>query len=127
MDLYGTFYFVSAAISTMKRPKYYSTNTFLLGLTEPAYTPITFVNGPNGELKYVRRVQSLQSVIGDAVSQNDDPLALSDYAREATQDHEGLWLKKLIILEFCQTFISKKLTPKAIKKRLKPRSIPPAA
>lgn len=111
---------------------YYSTNTFLLDLTEPAYAPNRFINGTKGLLKYIGRVQFLQLVIGDAFSQNDDPLALSEYAREqfdwflrtlweVHQNHEGLWLKNLIVVDQCQTSISKGVTPQSVERGVKRR------
>ena len=111
---------------------YYSTNTFLLDLTEPAYAPNRFINGTKGLLKYIGRVQFLQLVIGDAFSRNDDPLALSEYAREqfdwflrtlweVNQNHEGLWLKNLIVLDQCQISVSKEVTPQSVERGVKRR------
>lgn len=103
---------------------YHSTNTFLLDLTEPAYAPNRFVNGTNGPLlKYIRRVQTLQLIIGDSFPLNEDPYALSDYAREqvdwfcrtlreANENHEGYWLTNLIVLDHFETRIPKEITRK---------------
>lgn len=113
---------------------YNSTNTFLLDLTEPAYAPNRFVNGTKGLLKYVRRVQSLQLVIGDSFPLNEDPCALSDYAREqfdwflrtlreANENHEGLWLTNLIVLDHCETSIPSVITRGLIERGEKRREI----
>ncbi|CAD6570166.1 MAG: hypothetical protein ASARMPREDX12_005160 [Alectoria sarmentosa] len=113
---------------------YNSTNTFLLDLTEPAYAPNRFVNGTKGLLKYVRRVQSLQLVIGDSFPLSEDPCALSDYAREqfdwflrtlreANENHEGLWLTNLIVLDHCETSIPSVITRGLIERGEKRREI----
>lgn len=105
---------------------YHSTSTFLLDLADPAYAPNRFVNGTNGPLlKYLRRAQNLQLVVGDAhgFPRNEDPCALSDYAREqldwfyrtlreANGDHEGCWLTNLIVQDRFETRIPKEITEK---------------
>lgn len=113
---------------------YYSTYTFLLDLTDPLYAPNRFVKGTKDVLKYLRRVQTLQLAIADAFPLGADPCALSEYAREqfdwflttlreANENHEGLWLRKLIVLDHCEISASKEITPKAVERGEKRRDV----
>lgn len=115
---------------------YYSMNTFLLDLSDPAYAPNRFVNGTNNILRrYIRRVNNLQLVIGDCqwISLNEHPCTLSQYAREqcewflktlqdAKKNHEGLWLRNLIVLDHCVTFeSSQEITSQPVERGAKRR------
>lgn len=113
---------------------YYSTNTFLLDLSEPAYAPNRFVNGTKSLLKYIRRVQNLQLVIGDSFPVDEDPYTLSDYAREqvdwflttlreANENHQGPWLKNLVVQDNCEPSILTEFTREVLEKGKKRREV----
>ena len=117
---------------------YYSMNTFLLDLSDPAYAPNRFVNGTNNLLRrYFRRVKILQLIIGDChwTSLNEHLCTLSQYAREqcewflktlqdAKKNHEGLWLRKLIVLDHCVTLeSSQEIISQSVERGAKRREI----
>lgn len=99
---------------------YYSMNTFLLDLSDPACAPNSFINGTNNLLRrYIRRVKVLQLIIGDCywIFPNEHPCTLSPYPREqcewflktlieAKENHEGWWMRKLVVLDHCVTLIT---------------------
>ena len=113
---------------------YYSMNTFLLDLSDPEYAPNRFVNGTNNLLlKYIRRVKTLHLVIGDWSPLDEHPCTLSQYAREqcdwflktlqeAKENHEGLWLRNLVVLDHCVTFLSSnEIAPHSVERGAKRR------
>ena len=113
---------------------YYSTNTFVLDLTEPTYAPNRFHSGTISLLKYIRPIQTLQLVIGDSCSLDTDPCALSEYAREqfdwflrtlqeANKNDKGLWLKKLTVLDHCVTSAVEPITPIIVEMAQKRRDV----
>ena len=106
---------------------YYSTKTFILDLTDPKYAPNRFVNGTKSILKYIRRVQNLHLVIGDVYASNHDSCPISEYAREqldwflkalgqANQNHEGLWMRTMTVLDCCEIKISKEITKELLRR-----------
>ena len=113
---------------------YYSTNSFLLDLTEPPYAPNRFHSGTTILLKYIRPIQTLQLVIGESFSPAEDPGSLSDYdqeqfdwflrtLQEAHKNAKGLWLRKLIILDHCVTCAVEPVTPMIIEWGQKRRDV----
>ncbi len=72
---------IAVHISSEACNYYYSTNTFLLDMTEPTYAPNRFHSGTISLLKYIRPIQTLQLVIGDSFSLDADPCSLSEYSR----------------------------------------------
>ncbi|KAM0804267.1 hypothetical protein BDR22DRAFT_657071 [Usnea florida] len=113
---------------------YYSTNSFLLDLTEPTYAPNRFHSGTTSLLKYIRPIQTLQLVIGESFSPEADPGSLSDYdqeqfdwflrtLQEANKDAKGLWLRNLTILDHCVTFAVAPVTPLIVERAQKRRDI----
>lgn len=105
---------------------YYSTKTFILDLTDPKYAPNRFINGTKSILKYIRRVRNLRLVIGDVYATSHDLCPISEYAREqldwflralgqANEDHEGLWLRTMTVLDCCEIIISKEITKELLK------------
>ena len=106
---------------------YYSTKTFILDLTDPKYAPNRFVNGTKSILKYIRRVQNLCLVIGDFYASNHDSCPISEYAREqldwflralgqANENHEGLWMRTVTVLDCCEINISKEITKELLRR-----------
>ena len=106
---------------------YYSTKTFILDLTDPNYAPNRFFNGTKSILRYIRRVKNLRLVIGDVHASNHDSCPISDYAREqldwflraleqANEDHEGLWMRTMTVLDCCETIISKEITKELLRR-----------
>ena len=113
---------------------YYSTNSFLLDLTEPTYAPNRFHSGTTSLLKYIRPIQTLQLVIGESFSPEADPGSLSDYdqeqfnwflrtLQEANKNTKGLWLRNLTILDHCVTFAVAPVTPLIVERAQKRRDI----
>lgn len=113
---------------------FYSTNIFLLDLTDPAYAPNRFFSGTRLMLKYIRRVQTLYLLIGDSFSPNDDAYTFSKYAREqfdwflgtlreANEGREGWWLKNLVVLDCCETSVLKEVTRRVVEKGEKRREV----
>lgn len=132
--LRNTLFLVCRLIHREALEYYYSTNTFLLDLSEPSYAPNRFVNGTKSLLKYIRRVQNLQLVIGDSFPVDEDPYALSEYAREqvdwflttlreANENHQGPWLKNLVVQDNCQPSILTEFTREVLEKGKKRREI----
>ena len=112
---------------------YYSTNSFLLDLTERPYAPNRFHSGTTSLLKYIRPIQTLQLVIGESFSPAD-PGSLSEYdqeqfdwflstLQEANKDARGLWLRKLTILDHCVTSAVEPVTPIIVEMAQKRRDI----
>ena len=106
---------------------YYSTKTFILDLTDPKYAPSRFVNGTKSILKYIRRVQNLRLVIGDVYASNHDSCPISEYAREqldwflralgqANENHEGLWMRTMTVLDCCEITVSKEITKELLRR-----------
>ena len=113
---------------------YYSTNSFLLDLTEPTYAPNRFHSGTTGILKYIRPIQTLQLVIGESFSPEAAPGSLSDYdqeqfdwflrtLQEANKNTKGLWLRKLTILDHCVTSAVEPVTPMIVERAQKRRDV----
>ena len=113
---------------------YYSVNTFVLDLSDPAYAPNRFVNGTKGLLRYFRRVQTLRLIIGDSASASHDSCALSEYAREqldwflrslgqANGDREGFWLRNLVVMDYCETSIPEEVTKGLLERGEKRRDV----
>ena len=113
---------------------YYSSNTFLLDLTDPKHAPNKFVNGTRDVLKYLGHVKSLRLVIGDSIYSNHGPCALSEYAQEriewflktvgkANENHQGLWLKKLVILDHFETSFPEKIPIESFERGEKRREV----
>ena len=106
---------------------YYSTKTFILDLTDFKYAPNRFVNGTKSILKYIRRVQNLRLFIGDVYASNGDSCPVSEYAREqldwflralgqAKENHEGLWMRTMTVLDCCETIVSKEITKELLRR-----------
>ena len=113
---------------------YYSTNSFLLDLTQPTYAPNRFHSGTKSLLKYIRPIQTLQLVIGESFSPEADPGSLSNYdqeqfdwflrtLQEAKKNAKGPWLRKLTILDHCVTFAVEPVTPIIVERAQKRRDI----
>ena len=113
---------------------YYSTNSFLLDLTEPPYAPNRFHSGTTILLKYIPPIQTLQLVIGESLPPEEDPGSLSDYdqeqfdwflrtLQEAHKNAKGLWLRNLTILDHCVTCAVEPVTPIIIERAQKRRAV----
>ena len=113
---------------------YYSTNSFLLDLTEPTYAPNRFHSGTTSLLKYIRPIQTLQLVIGESFSPEEDPGSLSDYdqeqfdwflrtLQEANKNAKGLWLRKLIILDHCSSSAVEPVNPIIVERAQRRRDV----
>ena len=113
---------------------YYSTNSFLLDLTEPTYAPNRFHSGTTILLKYIRPIQTLQLVIGEPFPPEVDPGSLSEYdqeqfdwflktLQEAKKNAKGLWLRKLTILDHCVTSAVEPVTPIIVERAQKRRDV----
>ena len=106
---------------------YYFNRTFILDLSDPKYAPSRFYNGTKSILRYIRRVQNLRLIIGDVQVSNHDSCPIPGYAREqldwflrtlgqAKEDHEGLWMRTLTVLDRCETIVSKEITKELLRR-----------